>query len=401
MGKKWIIFVFAVMVNIIAAQEIKEHVKEKIKNVENGLVEFTSPESIINPGKYDSPNKKSIETRMREFKVPGVSIAIVDDYKIVFSKGYGLTKSDSGIKVGTETIFEAASTSKLITSAIVIHYVQAGLLNLDEDVNKYLKRWKVPESEFTQKNKVTLRNLLTHKSGLPGTNFPYDEKSKMPTLLDVVKGESPAKNKPAVPVIEPGSKWQYSNVGYVLIQLILEDVIGKPFTKIADEIIFSPLKMKSSSFIYPLNYKFQKREAYPHTKDGKTGEPQMHPSAFAQGGLMTTPSDLARFTIELQKAYSGKSKIFNKNFAEILLHKESELDPKMFGLPVVEGLGVMLLNKQEDLLFFHPGNNSPGSICWLIASATKGKGAVVMINGEMGEILSLEIIMAIIKEFNW
>jgi len=377
-------------------------VNEKLKKIENGIVEFSSVESIINPEKFDSPNKKTIEERMKALKVPGVSVAIFDENGIVYPLTFGILKEGSDTRVTDKTIFQAASTSKLVTSLIVLHYVQNKLLDLDEDVNKYLKRWRVPDNEFTKRNKVTLRLLLTHQSGLPATNFMVDITGAVPTLLNVIKGESPAINKPAIPVIEPGTQWEYSNIGYVLIQLVLEDITGKPFPEIAKEVVFKPLKMRSSTFTYPLNKDWEKREAMPHDENGKFAEPAMDKYAVAHGGLMTTPTDLALFAIEIMNAYQGKSaKIISKEYARELLNKELDLDPKMFGLPIGEGLGVMLMDKGNNVLFTHPGSNLPGSNCWLIASPQTGKGAIVMTNGAGGEILEIEIITAISKEFEW
>ncbi len=400
--KRVILLTCLMIANIVLSQGLPLTVKQKLMNVENGIVEFSSPESLIYPQKFDSKNIKSIQQRMSDYKVPGVSIAIVDGNAEPYSMAFGVLKEGGIEMVNEETIFQAASTSKLLTSVIVLHYVEKGLLNLDEDVNKYLKSWKVPENEFTKTRKVTLRYLLTHQSGLPSTNFPYDNNSKLPTLLDVVKGETPAKNKAAIPVAEPGAKWQYSNVGYVLLQLVLEDVVGKHFSKIAHEVIFNPLKMKSSTFNYPLIKEWKNREALPHGEDGKAAEPSMHPSAFAHGGLMTTPLDLAKFSSEIINAFHGKSnKIIGKEYAQKLLTKELDLDPALYGIPLGEGLGVVLLNKGDDILFAHPGSNLPGTNCWLIACAKKEKCIVVMTNGAMGEVLAMEIIAAIEREFNW
>lgn len=388
--------------NSAIAQTAYVAASEKLKKIENGLVEFSAIESIIKPDKYDSPNKKTIAERMAALKVPGVSIAIFDEKGIIYPMTFGILKEGSDARVTDKTIFQAASTSKLITSLIVLHYIQNKLLDLDEDVNKYLKRWRVPDNELTKRSKVTLRLLLTHQSGLPATNFMVDKTGAVPTLLNVIKGESPAINKPAIPVIVPGTQWEYSNIGYVLIQLVLEDITGKPFPEIAREVVFKPLKMRSSTFIYPLNKELGKREAMPHDENGKFAEPAMDRYAVAHGGLMTTPADLALFTMEIINAYRGKSaKIINKEFARKLLHKELDLDPKMFGLPIVEGLGVMLMYNGNNTLFTHPGSNFPGSNCWLIASSQTGKGAIVMTNGAGGEILEIEIITAISKEFEW
>jgi hypothetical protein len=117
---------------------------------------------------------------------------------------------------------------------------------------------------------------------------------------------------------------------------------------------------------------------------------------------VTTPSDLALFTCELMRAYQGlSSRLLSQQMACQMLHKALDLDPQMFGLPLGEGLGVMLYSTGRNLVFAHPGSNLPGTNCWLIGNPNVGKGAVVMTNGAMGEVLAMEIISAIIREYGW
>ena len=377
-------------------------VEQRIQNIETGLLEvivdpkgFTSFNSIT-----QTQNKNKLIDRMSFYKTPGVSIAVINDNRIEWAKGYGILKAGSEAPVTPESYFEAGSISKLIVAAIVLHYVEAGKLSLDEDVNRYLKSWQIPENEFTNEKKVTLRLLLTHQSGLPFLNMMwYDCKIGVPSLVQVVKGELPAWNKAAIPEIVPGSKWQYSNIGYVLIQLLLEDVLGKPLAQIAEETIFNPLDMKSSTFSYPLMEELQRSEAMPHDKNGEAREPAMHGTALAQGGLVTTPTDLAKFTLELMLAYRGKSKvIFSQGMAKKMFNREREID--FYGLPMAEGLGVFLRGK-ERFSFNHTGYNWPGTGSWLEGCPDSGKGVVLMVNGENAMFLELEILAAIFNEYGW
>ena len=308
---------------------------------------------------------------------------------------------NTGAPVTTETIFEAGSVSKLITTVMALQFVQKGLIELDKNVNNYLKSWQVPENEFTQKEKVTLHRLLTHQAGLPDSDYNHDESIKYPTLIDVLNGESPALNKPATPELVPGSKWQYSNVAYNVIQLLLEEVSGKPFQQIAEEIIFKPLGMNNSTFVYPLDAEKKKHEAMPHDAEGISRKPLMHLTALAHGGLTTTPTDLAKFTNELMLSYRGKSeKIISQEMTKQLFSKECEIDRKKMPLPFSEGLGVFLMGEGRDLLFSHPGSNNPGLNCWLIGWPELGTGAVVMTNGANGLFLAVEIISAFNNEYN-
>jgi CubicO group peptidase (beta-lactamase class C family) len=362
----------------------------KIQKIETGLEEFNPGPS----GPAKSSPKMRLAERMAFHKIPGVSIAVINGEKIEWSKGYGVLKAGGAAPVTTESVFQAASTTKMLVAAVVIRFVQDGRLDLDRDVNAYLKSWKIPENEWSGARPVTLRLLLTHRSGLPMTNFDYDD-GPPPSLVQVLRAEPPARNKPAVVGFEPGSKWQYSNIGYVAIQLLLEDLTGRPLNDLMREVIFKPLGMTSSTLIYPLEPELRVKEALPHDVDGKTGEPGLHATAQAQGGLMTTPSDLARFTAELMKAYRGESSlILNREMARTMLHPEMNLDPSLLGMPLREGLGVLLGAEDDPLWFGHPGDNYPGASCWVVGYPALGTGLVVMTNGAKGNLLAMEILPA-------
>jgi CubicO group peptidase (beta-lactamase class C family) len=373
-------------------------VDQRIRRVENGLWEAKAGAQ----GLKVQQARASLIERMKLYKNPGVSIAIIQNDKIEWAKAYGVLRAGDPARLTVDSLFEAASTSKLVTAAIALRFVDEGKLALDEDVNKSLKSWKVPGNEFTREKKVTLRLLLTHQAGLPMTNYDAAPGTGYPTLLQVLKGELPAKNKPAVVEFVPGSKWQYSNVGYDVVQLLLEDTAGKPFAEIAKEVVFDPLGMGSSTFVYPLPSEMRRREAMPHDENGLPGKPGMHLTAQAHGGLMTTPPDLARFTISLMTACQGQSGGWlSPAAARQLLRKELDLDPRMFGFSIAEGLGVMLLGSEPDVSFLHPGSNLPGTNCWLEGCPGSGQGAVIMTNGAGGELLAIEIRAAIAHEYGW
>lgn len=373
-----------------------------MESVENGLVEILSVAEIFSPAAVAGRPAMTLEERMIHHKVPGVSIAVVDGDGIDWAKGYGVLKADGGSPVTTESIFEAASTSKLITGVLVLHYVQQGLFDLDTDINEYLKSWKVPENEFTVDKKVTIRRLLTHRAGLPTTNFDVDDSEGNPTLIQVLNGEEPAVNAPATPDHELDSAWQYSNLGCIVLQLLLEDTLGVPFEETARQTVFGPLGMESSTFLYPLPEGLREREALPHDRDGIARPSQMHLTALGHAGLMTTPSDLARFMVELMKAYRGESDtLLSRDMAASLFHREADIDPAVLGVPLGEGLGVFLYGSDDGLVFFHPGGNTPGANCWPFASLESGKAAVIMTNGMNGQDLFMEILAAVVREYDW
>jgi CubicO group peptidase (beta-lactamase class C family) len=361
----------------------------------DGIFEINETDS----GKIQTDKKNPVLQRMQQLKIPGLSIAVIDNYKIQESLTYG--KRDSFNNVENNTVFEAASVSKYVTAIIVHYYIEKGLLDLDTDINQYLKSWKMPINDFTKDNPITLRHLLTHQSGLPSTNFDYDKEKGIPTLSQVLGAESPAINKPAIPEFAPGSAWSYSNIGYALIQMILEDVTNKSFQNIAEEIIFKPLKMNSSTFDYPLPKNLRDKEAKPFNSAKQEKPSELDSPAKAQGGLMCTPDDLARLTIEIMKAYKGKSNIFSKELIDNLITKELELPFKFYNQTAYMGLGVLLIGNNENLAFIHNGYNSPGSVCIVIGFPEIGKGAVIASNSANGERLYLEVITTLSDNYKW
>ncbi len=395
-----LVFILVIMTsNVIPAGAEESLTARRIRAVENGLTEF-APGATVGAGQV--PKHHTLAERMSFHKVPGVSVAVIDRGRVEWAKGYGVLRAGSPGPVTTDSLFEAASTTKAVVAAIVLQLAQEGKLDLDVDVNHYLKTWRVAENEFTRAHKVTPRLLLSHRAGLPATNFPYDEQGAPPTLPQVLKGEPPAGNKAAVVELPPGSKWQYSNIGYVVVQQLLEDVLGRPLESIARERVFAPLGMSSSTFAHPLPPDRQKSEALPHDGQGAVAEPAMHPSALAQGGLMTTPTDLARFACELLLAYGGRTeRLLTRASVRRMLSKEVDLDPRLFGFPVAEGLGIFVSGGGASLCFSHPGSNYPGATCWLLAYPELGQGAVIMTNGAGGELLTLELISSLAAAYNW
>ncbi len=389
------------------AQEKTADIEERIHRVENGLVELKafSVSEIFRAGQGEPTERKTLSERMANYNIPGVSIAVIDDYRIEWAKAYGIKRMGSNEPVTTETLFEVGSTTKFITAVLTHRLIEQGQLNLDEDVNLRLKSWKVPENDFTREKKVTLRLLLSHQAGIsrPDGGFDYEDGSS-PSLAQVLKGEAPATNKPAVVEFVPGSQHQYSNLGYLVIQQLIEDVTGRPYIELVQEKIFDPVGMKSSTLEFPLSEEVDKIAASPHDAEGKAYDHWLHPTALAHGNLVTTPSDLSLLLIELMRTWQGKSgSILSQATVRQMLSVELELAPDQFyGVGYTgQGLGVFLLENGGNLYFSHPGSNAPGFNCMFLANAATGQGAIVVTNGAQGLSLAMEILEAVVYEYNW
>ena len=371
-----------------------------IKRIENSLIEFSIGHVIL----PDSPEKYSLRDRMKKYNIPGLSLAVINNYEINWINYYGVLRNGTENKVAADTIFQACSISKMVTTPILLHLVETGVFDLNADVNTYLKSWKVADNEFTKKQKVTLRGLLTHQSGVSRPTGGYNwEKGSTPTLIQILNGESPALMNPTVVEFEPFSKWQYSNMGFAIIQLLLEEYFGKPFHQIIKELIIDPLNMQNSTFKYPLSEEWAKREISLHNREGKPTYPGIIPTAEAHGSLMSTPTDLAKFGIALMKAYNGVSTgIITPSLVKDMLQQKTRVDDiSEMGLPFGMGFGCFMVGDGRSKIVFHQGGNDPGASSLLVIMPEKGFGAAFMANGLSGVELSLEIMAAIAHEYGW
>ena len=268
-------------------------------------------ESGLRPGARPggtAPTRWALADRMRHHRVPGVAIAVVRDGRMVWAQGYGEKRAGSSDRVDADTVFSVGSVSKVAAATLVLKLVQDGHLALDADVNSYLRRWKVPDSEFTRSTPITLRMLLSHTGGLLAANFPdYQPGERLPSVIDTLLGQAPAKNSPIVPTFVPGSKFAYSGGGTTVAQLAVEDAMASSFPEIAQSRLFGPLRMARSTFVNPLPAAHG-NIALAHDANGKpTALPRGYEAfpEMAASGLWTSANDLGR----LVEALSASSEM--------------------------------------------------------------------------------------------
>ena len=361
-------------------------VDENISQVESGLL----PAVITNK---DSLPEMNIYDRMDYYKVPGVSIAVINDGKIEWAKGYGYFTYDTIHKIDASTRFQAASISKPVAAFAALTFVQEGLLDLDRDVNQDLKSWQVPGNKFTAEEKVTLRRLISHTAGLTVHGFGgYAFDNEVPSIVQVLNGENPANSDPILPDTIPGAIYRYSGGGFTVMQLLLCDISGKSFPEIMEERVLSKIEMNNSTYLQPLPDALSAFAAVAHRSDGSpiAGNWHTYPE-MAAAGLWTTPTDLAKFAIELYESLAGESNlILSQEMVEQMLTEEKD----------GYGLGIGLGGKNDSIRFGHGGSNE-GFKCNMIFYSKLGKGAVIMTNGDQGGILVGEIFRAISETYNW
>jgi CubicO group peptidase (beta-lactamase class C family) len=335
----------------------------------------------------------TIQERMKHYKVPGVSIAVIHDFKIEWAKAYGVKDIETNEPVSVETLFQAGSISKPVAAMVALKKVEQGKIALDENINNKLTSWKLPDNDLTAKRKVTLGNLLSHTGGTTVHGFPgYAVGEKLPTLPEVLDGVKPANTAPVRVDMEPGTKHRYSGGGTTISQLAIMDIEKKPYPQIAKETVLAPLSMSSSTYQQPLPDEARKRAACGYRSNGKEVEGKIHVyPEMAAAGLWTTPTDLAKFAIEVQLSLAGKS---NK-----VLSKETTT--KMV-TPFIEdfvGLG-FFIEKHGAATYFGHGGADEGFRAQLLVNRDKGYGAVVMVNSDNGQIMN-EIIRSIAREYQW
>ena len=358
----------------------------RISRIENGLLP-----AVVIKGAPAKP--MTISERMAFHKVPAVSIAFFDHGQIVWTKTYGYADVAAKTPVTPDTLFQAASISKPVTALAALRLVQDGKLSLDEDVNVKLKTWKVPENAFTQTEKVTIRRILSHSAGLTVHGFPgYASDEIVPTVVQILNGEKPANTEPIRVDVIPGTLWRYSGGGYVVLQTLMSDVTGEPFPQIMRELVLQPAGMTHSTYEQPLPKDRAAEVATPYRANGEPvkGGPHTYPE-MAPAGLWTTPSDLAKMAIEVQKEYAGQSaKILNQSMAkQMLTHQIGAW-----------GLGFALETPGRTPHFGHGGANE-GYRCDVEAYTDSGQGVAIMTNSDSGGELYSEILRGIAKEYGW
>jgi CubicO group peptidase (beta-lactamase class C family) len=324
---------------------------------------------------------------MEHYKVPGVSIAFLNEGEIVWAKGYGFTSADSLKAVDDLTLFQAASISKPVAALAALSLVESGEIGLDQDVNHYLEGWKVKENKFTNGEKVTLRRILSHSAGLTVHGFAgYQSDAEVPDILQVLEGINPANSGRIYANINPGTKYRYSGGGYTVMQKMLTDITGQKFPEIMDELVISKIGMESSTYQQPLPESFWGNAASGHSSKGKPIEGKWHTyPEMAAAGLWTTPTDLLKYAIEVQKSYAGESN-------QILTQKmvKEMLTPQMNSHALGPGVG----GSGDSITFEHGGSNA-GFRCQLRVYTKLGQGLAIMTNGDNGGQLIAEILRAL------
>jgi CubicO group peptidase (beta-lactamase class C family) len=324
-----------------------------------------------------------LEEKMHHNRVPGMGMAVFHKGQMESDESFGVMEAGTNRKVTADSLFHACSISKMVTAIGVLRLVQEGMLDLDEDVNKYLLSWRVPENEFTKQKNVTLRNLLAHQAGFvdPEGSFDiYQNQGPLPTINDILLGKTRYNPEPLQVKYVPESQFSYSDAGYCVVEQIIEDVTGESFATAMDRLVMAPLGLRRTFF---WNYFSGKDEAeikacmghdrYGQIVDGKRA---YYPN-LAGSGLWTTPTELAKLTLDVISAWNGDNNtLLQPEMAKMMLTG--------YGCDDTVGLGVFVPQDEDEPYLISQGWGV-GFQCKLLAYPRLRSGVVVMTNSDPGK----------------
>lgn len=377
----------AILFNNLKAQPgatLKDSLAERIKQVEGDMLPAIAVEG-------DKPS--TLAERMAFYKVHGMSVAVIQHYKLIWAKGYGYADDSVKRPVTTQTLFQAGSVSKSLNAIGVLKLVQDKKIDLYTDINNYLTSWKFPYDSISKNKKITIINLLSHTAGLSVHGFPgYEAGKPVPTITEVLSGHKPANTPPVVSLFEPGLKFQYSGGGIAISQLIVMDITKQPYDAYMYHSVLKPLGMKASTFTQPPVNKDAAELATAYWVNGKQVKGKYHTyPEQAAAGLWTNPTDLSKFVIATQLAYEGKSqKVLNRQLTTLML------------TPYIgqsAALGTFIDDDGGVKYFQHQGSDV-GFQTQYYGSLEGGNGVIVMVNSDDGRLME-ELVNRVARVYNF
>ena len=325
--------------------------------------------------------------RMRYYHVPGLSIAVVDDFRIVYAAGFGVTEFGGATAVDTSTLFLAGSISKPVFATGALQLVEQGRLSLDKDVNQTLQSWELPASRITETEKVTLRRLLTHSAGLTVWGFPgYQRGTPVPTVPQLLDSLGPTNTPPVRNDTFPGARWRYSGGGITIAQLMATDVTGESFPALMKRLVLDRVGMVHSTYENPLPVSRDREAASGHEQFDTPvpGRYHVYPE-MAAAGLWTTAPDLARWAVALTRAYNGDARsILSPTMAAQMISQQVRVSPSATDY---WGLGVTVSGQGDSISFSHGGRDE-GFVASIVMWPRRGRGLFVLTNGVSGSLLN-------------
>lgn len=364
--------------------------EQRIKSVEDniGFVKF----------KITGRVATHIEERMKYYGINGLSMAVINDYKIDWVKNYGWANVEDKIPITDATLFQPGSISKSVNALGIMKLYQDKEVDLFKDVNSYLTSWKFPYDSLSKGKKITLAQLLSHSAGLNVHGFGFESYARgdtLPTIVQLLDGKKPSTTETVRSLFEPGWKHKYSGGGTMISQLALMDVAKQPYDSFMDQEILQPFGMKNSFFTQPPPIDKENFLAigYTQIKSGGRvrGNYPITPQQAA-AGLWTTSTDLANMVVTIQRTLAGKPATFlRRETAELMLTPYNDISAT---------LGFFIDDKNGTAYFQH-GAGNPGFSGWYYGGMEGGKGVVILMNSDVGTRIFDEIIKSVAQVYGW
>ncbi|MGM0599223.1 MAG: serine hydrolase domain-containing protein [Candidatus Rifleibacteriota bacterium] len=336
-----------------------------------------------------------LKNLLEHHQVAGVSFAVLRNFCFEYAQCVGMANNHEQAPLWPDTIFQGASLSKTIATALTLKLSEKGIIDLDEPINPKLKSWKLPENEWTREKPVTTRHLLSHFSGINVPTYRgYFNGETVPALKDILEGNK-LSYEPAIEVTDPvDEQFIYSTGAFAVLEILLEDITGENFDTLINHEILQPLDMSRTFFYQPLPTELQNNCASGHRYDTEVvaGNWFVYPT-LAGSGIWTTPTDLAKFAADLQRTIKTDTAGILK--PETIKEMLSPYSEPFFGL------GFALYQDKGPGMYFGHTGNTEGFRAMFVAHATNGCGAFILANSDNADPVIKEIINQIAATENW
>ena len=320
---------------------------------------------------------------IKKLNVPGVSISIIKNYKLSWSKSFGISDAVQQNKVNNKTIFEACSMSKPVFTFLVLKLADQGKLDLDKPLSEYLPEQFVSDNDDYSKL-ITARMILTHTGGTPNWRKGGEERGG------------------PIPIyFKPGTKFNYSGEGIYYLQKVVEQITQEPLETYARRNLFDRLGFESTSFIW--TEKLNPQIATGHDTLGNCNKRSNYKHSNASYTLYTTPDEYAKFLIEIIKQNNPDEFSLSKRMTNEMLKHQIRVDVRdvvdrpgrSLGLFSFRGLGWGIDSTITGDIIYHSGANQTGFRCYSQFNMREGSGIVIMTNGQNGSDLWSRLISVV------
>jgi len=354
-----------------------------------------SSHAAANP---DDPFARALEQRMPalllKYRVPGAVVSCITNGEVAWTKAFGRANLATGAPMQPDMVFNHGSNGKVLTMWGIMRLVEQGKVELDAPANRYLKRWQLRSSQFDPEG-VTIRRLLCHRAGLTVHGFlDYDQRRRLPTLAEMLEGKNQIQlfgeaNGPVFIKWQPGSTNVYSGGGFVLLQMIIEDVAGESFAAFMHREVTAPLGIGGLRWVWTRQLENAAPMTYGELQE-EIGYRQLGCQSI--GSELCTVPEFARFVAAFMPGPHGEPP------GRGVLKPESVatmLEP----LPKGIGYGFSLTNMQgdrapiplrADVLLAHFGGN-PGWSAHFLIDTTRREGFVVANNSSLGFLFEVAV----------